>query len=238
MESANVVGYASPSLGGNANLAGAPFDMVGDEGMDIQNIKPDGDDMYGGAVTLKLLQSDLTDLAEYSYLPADESPDGLAGWYDENFENRIVKTFDPGEGFILVNGLENGKSTYSGQVMVGKPTWEVAPNANLAGNITPIDLDIQDIIVGSGVDAEGNVADTEGTMYGGVFTLKLLNSDLTDLAEYSYLPADESPDGLAGWYDENFENRIDETFEAGKGFIVVCGLDAGFVQIPAALTAE
>ena len=238
MESANVVGYASPSLEGNANLAGAPFDMVGDEGMDIQNIKPDGDDMYGGGVTLKLLNSDLSDQVEYIYLPAEEAPGGEAGWYEDDYATLVDKTFDPGEGFILVNNLENGKSTYSGQVMVGKPTWEVAPNANLAGNITPIDLDIQDIIVGSGVDGEGNVADTEGSMYGGAFTLKLLNSDLSDKVEYIYLPSEEALGGVAGWYEDDYSTLADETFVGGAGFIVVCNLDAGFVQIPAALTAE
>ena len=240
LESANVVGYASPSLGDNANLAGAPFDMVGDEGMDIQNIRPDGDDMYGGGVSLKLLNSGLGDLAEYFYLPAEEAPDGeTAGWYEEDYTTLVDKTFDPGEGFILMNNLENGKSTYSGQVMVGKPTWEVAPNANLAGNITPIDLDIQNIKVGSGVDGEGNVADTEGTMYGGAFSIKLLNSGLGDLVEYFYLPAEEAPDGeTAGWYLDDYTTLVDQTFGPSVGFVVMCNLDAGFVQIPAALTAE
>ena len=108
MESANVVGYASPSLGGNANLAGAPFDMVGDEGMDIQNIKPDGDDMYGGAVTLKLLQSDLSDLVEYSYVPTEEAPEGVAGWYEDDMATLVVESFDAGAGFIVMCNLDAG----------------------------------------------------------------------------------------------------------------------------------
>lgn len=240
IESANVVGYATPSLGANANLASVPFDMVGDEGMDIQNIKPAGDDIYGGAITLKLLNDDLSDKAEYFFYPAAEAPDGGEdGWWDENVENRVVKTFAPGEGFILVNGLENGKTTYSGQVMVGKPTWEIAPNANLAGNITPIDLDVQDIKVGTGVDSEGNLTDENDEIYGGAISIKLLNDDLSDDVEYFYYPAAEAPDGGEnGWWDENVENRVVKTFAPGEGFIVVSGVAAGFVQIPAALTAE
>ena len=233
------MGYATPSLGDNANLAGAPFDMVGSAGMDIQNIVPSGDGMYGGAVTLKLLNANLGDLAEYLYLPAEEAPDlTTAGWYLDDFATLVDKTFDVGEGFILVNALANASVRYSGEVMVGKPTWELAPNANLGGNITPIDLDIQDIKLGTAVDAEGNLTDEFDEIYGGCITLKLLNANLGDLAEYLYLPAGEAPGGVAGWYLDDFSTAADETFAPGDGFILVSGLAAGFAQIPAALTAE
>ena len=240
LESANVVGFVQPSLQSNANLAGAPFDMVGAEGMDIQQIKPAGDDLYGGGVTLKLLNANLGDLAEYVYLPAEEAPDGeTAGWYLDDFQTLVEKTFAPGEGFILMNNLENGTATYSGQVIGGKPTWEVAPNANLAGNITPVDLSIQGIEVNAAIDEDGNLCDPDGSLYGGAFTLKLLNANLGDLAEYVYVPAIEAPDGeTAGWYLDDFQTLVEKSFAPSEGFVIMCNLDAGFVQIPAAITAE
>ena len=109
LESANVVGFVQPSLQSNANLAGAPFDMVGAEGMDIQQIKPAGDDLYGGGVTLKLLNANLGDLAEYVYLPAEEAPDGeTAGWYLDDFQTLVEKSFAPSEGFVIMCNLDAG----------------------------------------------------------------------------------------------------------------------------------
>ena len=240
VESQNVVGYAEPELGDNANLAGAPFDMVGAAGMDINQIIPKNAGIFGGAFTMKLLQSDLSDDAEYYFIPEAEAPDGgSAGWFLDDMSTRVSKTFAPGEGFIIMNNLSDSAVSFSGEVAVGKPTWEVAPNANLAGNITPIDLDINDIVLGASVDANGNVVDPNGEVFGGSCTLKLLQSDLSDDAEYYYIPEAEAPDGgSSGWFLDDMTTRVSRTFAPGEGFIIMCNLSSAFVQIPAALTAN
>ena len=240
LSSQNVVGYANPALGANANLAASPFDLVGSDGMDIQQIKPASVNIYGGAVSIKLLTDILGDDVEYFWVPAEEAPDGVtAGWYLDDFTTLATRTFDVGQGFILVNSVDDTSVTYSGEVSVGKPTWEIAPNANLAGNITPIDLDIQGIKVGTDIDSEGNLTDEFGDIYGGAISIKLLTDVLGDDVEYFYVPASEAPDGVtAGWYLDDFSTLASRTFNPGEGFIIVSGIAAGYVQIPAALTAE
>ena len=240
LSSQNVVGYTTPDLGANANLSASPFVTVGDSGMDIQQIKPESANIYGGAVSLKLLTDVLADDVEYFYLPADEAPDGVtAGWYEGDYATLASKTFGAGEGFIIVNSVDDTSVTYSGEVTVGRVTWEIAPNANFAGNVTPIDLDIQDVKLGTAVDAEGNLTDELGEIYGGAISIKLLTDVLGDDVEYFYLPAAEAPDGVtAGWYENDYATLVSRTFVPSEGFIIVSGITAGFAQIPAALTAD
>ncbi len=207
------------------------FDDPASEGMDIQTIAlPSGTSYYGA--TLKTLNNDFTDNIEYVYIPATDAGDGIGGWYEQDEVTRATKVFAPGEGFILINNEPGSSRTIAGQVKKGKPTWELGESVNMTGNITPIELNIQDIKLGTGLDDAGELTGGYGYYEA---TLKLLNSDLTDDVEYVFIPASDAGDGIGGWYEQDEVTRVTRVFAPGEGFALINNLSSGWMQIPAAI---
>ena len=71
--------------------------------MDIQNIKPvpaDGEDISSGDFTIQIYGDTGIIQTQYMYVLGEDIDDGYAdGWYEEDWETIVVKTFGAGEGF-------------------------------------------------------------------------------------------------------------------------------------------
>lgn len=233
LESANVVGYAQPSVRLNLSQQMPVFSDMGAQAVNIQNMIPV--DADGNVLDYEFTIQEITDLGEvvksYDYITADSSDDGeMEGWLtydDETLEQKVVsRTFDIGEGF-LVSSTAEGFMRYSGEVVMPQVLVPVRLNLSVQGNIRPTNVDIQTLIP---VDADGEVLDYE-------FTIQ----ETTDLGEvvksYDYITADSSDDGeMEGWLtydDETLEQKVvTRTFAPGEGFLISSTAE-GFLSFPA-----
>lgn len=206
----------------SASLITAEFNGVGTAGMDIQALKPSADDIYGGAFSIQVCDEYMATTAQYYYIPASESPDGADGWFEEDFATRVVKTLNSAEGFIFMSDFDDGEGilTTAGEVIFAEQTVNIPMNASLLGNNRPVALNIQDIAV----VADGN--------YGGAVSIQVCDEYMATTAQYYFIPADESPDGEDGWFDEDFATRTTLTFAPGEAFIIMSDFDNAQIKIP------
>ena len=120
LESANVVGFTSPTLRENVQLLVASFEDVGAAGMSIQNIiplPPAGETATGdGCFDLQtLLPTGATDEHYYYMNPADGDSVPEAGWYDINGAIKSTKVFAPGEGFMIYSYYDGAALRYTAE---------------------------------------------------------------------------------------------------------------------------
>ena len=103
VESANIVGYQTKEVRQYLSVQLATFDDVGVDGVDIQNIKPvapDGEDVASGDFTMQIYGDTGAIQASYMYVLGEDIDEGYAdGWYEEDMETLVTKTFAAGEGF-------------------------------------------------------------------------------------------------------------------------------------------
>lgn len=241
--SSDVVGYAQNNLGSNANLRASEFDMVAGEGMDIQAIIPavvGEEEFYSGGVQIQLVTSGMETEATYAYLTAEdaEGVDGVAeaGWFDEDWTARVVKTFAAGEGFVGVSDYDAASMQTSGKVVSDAQIITLSANANLCGNNRPVALDMQDVLPGLEYDEQTSSISLGDDFYSGCVQIQTVTSGMETEATYAYLTAEdaEGVDGVAkaGWFDEDWTERIDKDFAAGEGFVAVSDMDTAYIKLP------
>ena len=221
-------------------MGAAAFDAVGGGEVDVQSLTPvvgTTEELYsGGFMIMTLTDGGETD-ETYVYTLAADAPDGKDGWFDGNGD-RVVKTFKPGEGFVTVSDYETGKLQSAGSVADSDSIFVLGTGVNSCGNTTSGTVNIEEIGVGVGVDAEGNLLtvnpDNGEELYsGGVMIMTLTDGGETDETFVFTLAAD-APDGLDGWFDGNGD-RITIDFDAGVGFVVVSDYTEGCISLPSAL---
>ena len=242
VESANVVGYLQSDKGQGVDMAAAAFDTVGGGEVDVQSLLPvvgGEEELYSGGFMLMTL----TDAGEteetYIYTLAADAPDGKDGWFDSVTGERVVKTFKPGEGFVTVSDYEGGKLQSAGQVSDSASVFVLRTGVNGCGNTTSAAVSIEDVGVGVGVDAEGNLLtvnpDNDEELYsGGIMIMTLTDGGETDKT-YIYTLAADASDGVAGWFDSVTGERVSINILAGAGFVVVSDYTEGCITLPSAL---
>lgn len=160
------------------------------------------------------LYSDLGAIeTQYFWVLGSDLGDGFAdGWYEEDMETIVNKTFDIGEAFNVLT-TKGGNLTYAGQVIAVQTVVPTRPNLSCQGNFRPVAVDIQSI---TPAVPEGNV------MESGDFVIQFY-SDLGAIeTQYFWVLGSDLGDGFAdGWYEEDMETIVKKTFAAGEGFNVL-----------------
>ena len=228
VESANIVGYQNKDVRKNLSVQLATFEDVGAEGMDIQNIKPvpaDGEDLVSGDFTIQIYGATGAQTASYAYVLGEDIDEGYPdGWYEEDMETLVVKTFDQGEAFNLSMAVEGASLQYAGQVNGEETAVPVRKNLSAQGNFRPVPVDIQSIV------PEVEVGDE---LVSGDFTIQIYGPTGAQTASYAYVLGEDIDEGYAdGWYEEDMETLVTKTFAAGEGFNVSAA-KAGYLRFPA-----
>ena len=226
VESANIVGYLNANVRKNLSVQLATFDCVGAEGIDIQNIKPvaaEGEAIESGDYTIQIFNSVGRVTTSYAYVLGEDIDDGYAdGWYEEDWETVVKKTFAPGEAFKVVAAKEGGSFQYAGEVNGEETLVPVRRNLSAQGNLRPTAVNIQSIIP---VAAEGEALES------GDYSIQIIGDTGRVLTSYAYVLGEDIDDGYAdGWYEEDWETIVEKTFAAGEGFQVVAAKDGGFLK--------
>ena len=84
--------------------------------VNIQSIVPavaEGDDLESGDFTMQLISDTGRVTTQYAYVLGEDIDDGYAdGWYEEDWETIVEKTFAPGEGFLMSAAKDGGALTF------------------------------------------------------------------------------------------------------------------------------
>ena len=231
----DIVGYQNKGFdNAGYNISAATFVPVsGDKNeMTLGDLKPNSEFVFsaisfmtpGGATAKVTFQGDQVP-ATYVYWDADDTEDGVGGWYLEDdadataAQNNVNVPF--GTGFLVFRtGSESGANlVYSGAVST-EPVTKSFPNAsyNICGNCSPVDITLGDI-----TPNESFVFSAISFMTAGGATAKVeFDGDLVP-ASYVYWEEDDAEDG-AGWYLEDDAdatvNQNGVVLAAGQGFLV------------------
>ena len=227
LEDSNTVGYQNKDVRKNLSVQLATFEDVGAEGMDIQNIKPvpaDGEDISSGDFTIQIYGDTGVIQTQYAYVLGEDIDDGYEdGWYEEDWETLVNKTFDAGEAFNIYMGVDGASLQYAGQVNGEETLVPVRKNLSAQGNLRPVPVDIQTIIP---------VLDDEDVASGD-FTIQVYSDTGIIQTQYAYVLGEDIDEGYEdGWYEEDWETPVVKTFAAGEGFNVYAG-KAGYLKFPA-----
>ena len=216
VESANIVGYQTPDVLSNVALGINTFNPVSGSTVDIQSIKVAGEGLAGGQVQIQTMTAGGTTDRTFAWITADEAGDydmEGEGWYDADEGVAAEMTFEIGEGFVTMNDFGEGATvTYAGAVPMGATEIPLAPNVSLAGNSTPVSLDIQSIVC----SGEG--------LAGGQIQIQTMTSGGTTDRTFAWITADEAVDydmEGEGWYDADEGVTAEMTFAPGAGFVVM-----------------
>ena len=219
LESANVVGYTEVATKEGFKAMGASFAPVADE-MNLQDLKVTGYDVsegFSGAFEIQFLDTIGCTTSSYTWfdIPKDEEdPDSVAfyGWYDGDFNLVNDVTISPADGLWVSADSDTYKLQSSGSV-IKTPTAKTlaAEGFVMVANPIPVDVDIQDIIVGG--------YDTDGAFEGAVEIqfLDTLGCTSTSYMWFDIPKDEEDPDSVAfyGWYDGEFNLAENVKVEMG-----------------------
>ncbi len=200
-------------------MVGGTFVSVGDESLNIQDIKVGGNPDDGGAwikwwdPVAKKYMSDVVYTSELYDAETDE-PLGYGGWGDSDYYP-IEKTFAPGEGFWWGVNKDNCNLIIAGQI--AQPATEyigskitTANQQKMVINPFPMNLDIQSIKV------DGNPDDGGTWIKWWDAVAKKYMTDVVYTSELYDAETDE-PLGYGGWGDSDYY-PIDKTFAPCEGF--------------------
>ena len=221
-----IVGYASQAVPERGSLVAPTFNNVATKVLDLQDIVPSrtGDDpaIADADIDVQTLDGDGAMENQYFYL-TDSAPDG-EGWYMDDWETKVEKIFDFGEGICLtVNNMDDVKLTVAGEVDQESTQFPVPERGSILGNTRPVALDLQDIVpVRSGDDKA--IADAD-------IDVQTLDGDGAMENQYFYL-TDSAPDG-EGWYMDDWETKVDLVLKPGEAIcLTVNNMDDVIITLP------
>ena len=223
-----IVGYQIKSVRQYLSVQLATFDDVGTEGMDIQNIKPvaaEGEEVASGDFTIQIYGNTGIIQKQYMYVLGEDIDEGYEdGWYEEDWETPVEKTFGAGEAFNVYMAIDGAALQYAGQVNGEETSIPVRQYLSAQGNIRPVSVGIQSIIP---------VAEEGEEIESGDFTIQIYSDTGIIQKQYMYVLGEDIDEGYEdGWYEEDWETIVDKTFEAGEGFNVYAA-KAGYLKFPA-----
>ena len=233
MESANIVGFQNKTLGMSANLAIPSFAPISADATDVQTLKVSGEGLASGAMQIMTLTSGLATEATYQWIVEEEAGDydmEAAGWFNPDEWAQAENAFGEGEGFVVLSDLgeDVGSIAFSGEVVEGATVIPLGTSANMCGNMTAVDVDVQAI-----------AAAGEGLASGAV-QIMTLTSGLATEATYQWIVEEEAGDydmEAAGWFNPDEWAQAEKMFAPGEGFVALSDLpdDVASITIPAAI---
>ncbi len=196
----------------------------------MQDIKVSGDGLAGGDVQIQTLTAGGATDRTFYWVPTSEVGDydmEAEGWFDADNWVIAEKTLSEGEGFVTMSSAEGAKITYSGEVVNGATEFEIPSNVGVAGNATPVAIDLQAIVVTA-----------EGAAGGDVQIQTLTAGGATDRTFY-WIPESEAGDyemSGEGWFDaDNWVVASEVEFAAGEGFVTMSSVEGAVLTLPSAL---
>ena len=238
VESSNVVGYTGATSGADNNFITVPFNAVGYNTADIQQIKiSDGGlgsigwgtetfDIWEGVPTVR-------EGAGFFYYDPSADPAGEATDYYWGDDSCAKATFSiaPGQA-VVVNCAEDLSFKTSGEVPMSKVSFTTIADNNFTGNPFPQAIDIQAISIDD--DGAGSIGWGTETfdIWEGVPTVR-------EGAGFFYYDPSADPAGEATgyyWGDDSCA-KVSYSLPAGQGVVINCA--AGLtISIDPPYTAE
>ena len=187
-------------------MTGATFVPVTGDEISINDIKPVGDTIDQGVVSIQTLDAYGSKVAAYTYMGEDMFDDDCpAGWYDD--DGIVSVTFPAGTGLWVSGPNADTSITFSGAVPKSDVKIMLCRGYTATVNMMPTAVAIQDIV------AEGP------TVNAGVVSIQTLDAYGSKVAAYTYMGDDVFDDDCpAGWYDD--DGRVTGSLSAGEGLWV------------------
>ncbi len=213
VQSANTVGYASPSAAANFNFFAPQFFDVGYNTTSIQNIQLDDGNAgtVGWGDSMQIVGPFGNATAAYMYWnPVNLGMTGACYWSDDTMAEVDI-SFDQGDGFMIdnMNSLTFTVRT-SGEVPTNGLSFAAASNFNWTGNPFPQAINIQDVQLDDG--NAGSVGWGDSMQVVGPFG--------NATAAYMYWnPVNLGMTGACYWSDDTMA-EVDVTFAPGQGFMI------------------
>ncbi len=218
--SSDIVGYAQSSLKYGASMTTPQFiNVSGSEGMPLQSIIPQGDDLVDN-VYLKTLDAYGRTVVSYAWCDYAGDSGEEIGWVNDDLEIVEGVTFTAGQGlWIQASSSEQGLQT-AGKVGSDDVRVTLRYGAIGTGNPFPVSIDLQDILP-EGDDLVDNVY------------LKTL--DNYGRTETSYAWCDYAGDSgeEVGWVNDDLEIVEGVSFAPGQGLWIQASSSNQYLRFPA-----
>ena len=186
------------------------FQAIGSAGIDVQELNLIGNAPTDGTVNFQVLNTSRKMTKSFTFYGEGAGMTGdLVGWYDDNgsFEAPDAFKILPGAALMLYVGVDNGGVQVAGQVPDAPAVYAItAAGYYLIGNTMPVDIDIQDLLIGNGAKTDGTV------------NFQVLSASRKMLKSFTYYGEGAGMTGdLAGWYDDNGSFEAPDTYTLKPG---------------------
>lgn len=199
--SANIVGYANGDLREGNTLASAQFVTIGGAEVDLQTVKPIGDDTSDN-VFLSVLDEYGFTSEMYTWVNWAGDTYDQEAWIDSSYVI-AEKSFPAGQGF-WIQGKSGQKIQTAGEVGSSDVIVELREGNTAVGNPFPLPVNLQEILP-SGDGISDNVFLSILDEYG--FTSEM----------YTWVDWAGDTFDQEAWINSSYE-IADVTFPAGQGF--------------------
>ena len=221
IESANVVGYQTKTTSSGFNFVAPTFKNVSSSKINIQEISISGDNITEWVDNIQILDEGGATVSQYMWLNAFSMGE-KAGWYDLEKNEYASATLNPGDSILIETLNEGALITFSGAVADSVITLTSVCGFNFVGNATPVSINIQDVKISG-----DNLTEW-------VDNIQILDEGGATVKQYMWLNA-FSMGEKAGWYDLEKNEYVNETIEAGQGFLLETTNADVTITIPPAL---
>lgn len=239
LESANTVGYTTGTSGADNNFITVPFNAIGYNTADIQQIaiSDGGAGTIGWGTETFAIWEGLPTAVEGSgffyYDPSMDVTGQATGYYwGDDSCAKAAFSIAPGQG-VVVNCASDLSFTTAGDVAMETISFTAIQDNNFTGNPFPVTIDIQDIAISDG---------GAGTIGWGTETFAIWEGLPTAVEGSGFFYYDPSMDvtGTATTYYWGDDSCAKATYAipAGQGVVVNCAEGLTISITPPAATAE
>ena len=223
IESANVVGYTGNTTGADNNFVTIPFNAVGFNTSDIQQIKisDDGAGSIGwGAEYFSIWEGapTLVEGSEFFYCDPGADPSGEATdyYWGDSDGNKASFSIAPGQA-VVINCADGLTFNTAGEVPQEPVTFTSSQDNNFTGNPFPLVIDIQSIKIDD--DGAGSIG--WGAEY---FSVWEGAPTLVEGSEFFYCDPGADPSGEATdyYWGDSDGNKVEYSIAPNQGVVINC----------------
>ena len=223
IESANVVGYTTAMSGADNNFITVPFNVIGYNTADIQQIAiSDGGagNIGWGTETFSVWAGVPTtvDGSAFFYYDSSMDPNAEATTYywGDDVGNKADFSIAPGQA-VVVNCAADLTFTTSGDVAMEPVSFTSIADNNFTGNPFPTAIDIQNISIDDGGEGTIGWGAETFTIWEGVPTTR-------DGSAFFYYDSSMDPNGEATTYywGDDVGNKAVYPISANQGVVINC----------------